>query len=433
MFNHLTLLFQKVIKKPLLLGSILVVGGSMAGNFFQFLFSIFMTRNLTVVDYGVLASLMSLVMIPALVSSAIFPTLVSFAATYYAKDQLEKVKGLFLFLGKIAFIMGVVSLIIFSVFSKEIGGFFQVEDSLLVVLAGINVFVGFMMIVNSALLQAKLDFAFVSFISFFSSVLKFVFGAFFVLLGLGVSGAMLGMIVATAGGYLISFFPLRHLFSKRADSEAVDMRPLLRFGAPAALIFFSLTSLITLDIVLVKHFFTPETAGLYAGLSLVGKVIFFVSAPISVVILPLLTQEHTKSKNVARDILTSFLLVLIPSLFITVFYTVFSSQTITFFLKNDQYQSMSSYLPIFSIFILCYSLIYILSNIFLSLKRTEIFIPLSLSAVLQIILIYMFHKSILQVILINLGVVSILLSVLLLYYWTVVRKKVFENEKKKSR
>lgn len=432
MFSHLVLLFQRVLKKPLLFGSILVVGGSMAGNFFQFLFSIFMTRNLTVIDYGILASLMSLVMIPALVSSAIFPTMVSFAATYYAKDQLEKVKGLFLSLGKLAFLMGVVSLIIFIAFSKEIGSFFQVNDSIFVILAGINVFIGFMMIVNSALLQAKLDFAFVSFISFFSSVLKFVFGAFFVLLGLGVSGAMLGMIVATTGGYLVSFFPLRHLFFKRADSEVIDMRPLLQFGAPAALIFFSLTSFITLDIVLVKHFFTPETAGLYAGLSLVGKVIFFVSAPISVVILPLLTQEHTKSKNISKDILLSFMLVLIPSVLITVFYTAFSNQTINFFLKNDQYQEISSYLPLFSLFIMFYSLIYILSNIFLSLKRTEIFFPLSLSAVIQILLISIFHDSILQVILINLGVVSILLSVLLLYYWTVVRKKVFENEKKKS-
>lgn len=419
MVKSFSTLLHQLFKNPLLYGSFLVFLGTMAGNLFQFLFNLFMTRNLSVVDYGILASLMSLVMLPALVSSAIFPTVVSFASTFYAKNQLPMVKKLFMTVSKLSFVLGIVTFMVFVLFSEEIGAFFQITETFYITLAGATVFLGFITIVNNALLQAKLDFSYVSFISFLSSLLKFVFGAFFVLIGMSVTGAMLGMILASIAGYLLTFIPLRKTLSQSSAEDGVKLLTLLRFGGPAALMFFSLTSFITIDIVLVKHFFTPEEAGLYAGLSLVGRVIFFVSAPISLVLLPVLTQEHTKKHKVTKDIIIAFFLVLVPSVVLTTIYTLFPQNVIAFFLKNKEYLLISDLLPLFAVYITCYSLVFLLANIFLSIKRTEVSAVLGIGALTQIILICLFHESFQQVIVINLGVVSILLFVLLVYYLAV--------------
>lgn len=428
MKKNFSLLTHRLYKNPLLYGSALVFMGTMAGNLFQFLFNLFMSRNLSIADYGILASLVSLITLPSLVSNAIFPTVVSFAATYYAANKIPMVKKLFVELSKFSFVAGLIIFLCFFIFSEQIGNFFQIDDSTLITLAGINVFLGFLMIVTSALLQAKLAFSYVSFINFFSSLLKFAAGALLVLMGMNVAGAMWGMIIASVGGYLTTFYPLRELFSHKISDEKINISALLNFAAPAALIFFSLTSFITVDIILVKHFFSPHEAGLYAGLSLVGRIIFFVSSPVSLVILPLLTQENAKNKNVSKEILLALALVAVPSTILTAIYFMYPDFIISFFLKNEEYTGMTNYLGLFALFITCYSLVFVLSNVFLSLKRTIIYIPLSIAAICQAVLIWFFHETFLQVIYINFITISILLLVLLLYYWSTQTKMYGEKK-----
>ena len=50
-------------------------------------------------------------------------------------------------------------------------------------------------------------------------------------------------------------------------------------------------------LILVKHFFSPHDAGIYAGLSLIGRVIFFFSAPIASVMFPVIVQKYARKEN----------------------------------------------------------------------------------------------------------------------------------------
>ena len=54
----------EIIKHPLVYGSSIVVIGGLVANFFHFLFNLFMSRNLSVADYGTLASIVSLIGFP---------------------------------------------------------------------------------------------------------------------------------------------------------------------------------------------------------------------------------------------------------------------------------------------------------------------------------------------------------------------------------
>jgi len=203
----------------------------------------------------------------------------------------------------------------------------------------------------------------------------------------------------------------------------VNTREIIRYAIPVTLTLIGITSFINLDILLVKHFFSAHDAGLYAGLSLVGKVVFYISAPIGTVMFPLIVLKHSRKENFTNIFKLSVLLVIIPSLLLTGLYAFFPKFFILFFLKNKDYLSVSSLLALFGIFTTLYSLLSILATFYLSIKKTTIYIPIIIGALLQIVLITLFHQTFLQIILISLIIVLLLVIGLLLYYPHAAKKK----------
>lgn len=407
---------QTILTHPLISGSMIVFIGTFIGNIFNFFFNLFMTRNLSLSDYGILASLISLITLFALAAESCIPTVVRFAGTYYAKNDLDMVRGLFFRVSKIALAVGFGILLVLTVFSGVISEFFKISDHLMIFIAGLCILFSFLGVITRALLQAKLSFGTIGLLSLFSSILKFVLGLSLVYIGYRVYGAIWAYFSAFIIPYLVSFIPLRFLLSSHVKVANVPMKTLFQYGGPSALALLGLTSLISTDIMLVKHFYSPHDAGLYAGLSLVGKVIFFFSAPIGTVMFPLVVQKHTKGENYHKDFHIAMLLVLLPSASITIFYFLFPTFAITFFIKQQAYIEVAKYLGFFGLFITAYSLLSIIINFYLSIHKTKVYIPVVIAAIVQAILIWFFHGSFGQIIGISLGVTVVLLILLLLYY-----------------
>ena len=54
---------------------------------------------------------------------------------------------------------------------------------------------------------------------------------------------------------------------KRSRNIDFPLRDMIKYALPASIAILSLNSLISTDIILVKHFFSAQDAGLYGGLS----------------------------------------------------------------------------------------------------------------------------------------------------------------------
>ena len=63
---------QKFLKNPLISGSAILVIGTLFSHIFNFLFNLFMVQSLSVVEYGTLASIISIIVFPSLASAALF-------------------------------------------------------------------------------------------------------------------------------------------------------------------------------------------------------------------------------------------------------------------------------------------------------------------------------------------------------------------------
>lgn len=416
-------LIKNFFGHELISGASLIFFGSLLISLLNFLFNLFMVRNLTVSDYGILISLISLMTLSTLPVSAVVPMVVNFAASYFAKSELDMVRGLFFKISKLTFLLGFAVFIIFIVFSQIIGQFFNIQNNTLIILVGLNVFLGFVVVLNIPLLQAKLSFTHITFTNLVSSLLKLTIGILVIFLGFAVGGILWAIFFSSLVQYIFNFFPLKFIFQKGISLPKISSSKLFSYGIPAALATFSLMSLTNTDIILVKHFFNPTDAGIYAGLSLVGKVIFFFSAPLGTVMFPLVTQKYTRQENYHHVFGLALSLVAVASIALTIFYFIFPEFTIIFFIKNEEYLAVVSLLGLFGIFITLYSLVSIFTYFYLSTKKTEIFIPLTIAAVTQAVLIWFYHQTFLQVIIISLFVTSLLLMSLLLYYWKLYVKK----------
>lgn len=409
--------FSKAINNPLVVGSAIIFVGTFVGNIFNFLFNFFMTRNLSVADYGILASLVSVILLFTLAADSFIPTVVHFASSYFARKEMGKVAALFWKLNIFFIVSGGIIMGSFIIFGKQIGHFFNIKDTLLMFLIGVIVFFACLITLNRGILTGGLSFRFISFFHFISSALKFLSGVLLVWWGLGVIGGLIAFLIAYVFQYLFSFFPLRFIFQNKTKETVVGIKNIIAYGAPSALAMLGLTLFITTDIILVKHFYSSQEAGIYAGMSLLGRIIYFFSSPISTVLFPLVAQRHTRNESHNNLFFIAIFLVGVSSLCITIFYYIYPDFSILLLLKQKEYLKINSMLWIFGLFMVLYSLLWVATNYFLSIKKTNVFIPIILAAIFQALALWFFHGTFLTVVVISIIATAFPLFSILLYYW----------------
>lgn len=412
---------KQALKHPLIQGSGVVVIGNFFGNIFNFLFNLFMVKTLTAASYGVLATVIALITFPNLAAMSIVPLVVHFAGSYFAKGKLSMARGLYIHMFKSMVLFAFFLCIVFLFGISYISRFFHIENIFILFVTIATAFLTFINVINISFLQAKLAFTFQVFTNILAAVIKLLLGVVFVLFGFSVSGATVAIFIGLATGYVVSFSPLRFIFDKKVTTPKIPTKELFHYGFPSTLTILGLTSFITTDIILIKHFFDPTQAGIYASLSVIGRVIFYLCIPIGWVMFPVLVQKFSKGENVTNTFKLALLLVFVPSILLTGFYYLFPEFTILLFARGE-YLVLKPMLWIFGLFMTLYCLLTIIANFYLSIKKTKVCIPILIGAFLQIVLITLYHASIFQVIMISLKITFLLVIILLLYYPYAIKK-----------
>lgn len=414
---------QDVIAHPLISGSIIIFVGSTVASFIHFLFNLYMTRTLTLSEYGVLATLVSIISLTTLPATAIVPLVIRFGADYFAKKDLNRVHGLFnaVFIPT-AIISGIIGALCI-IFSLQIANFFHIESSYLLFYVSIAIILAYLSTINTALLQARLSFNFIALTNLIGAITKVISGFIFVVFGFKLVGAVIAYVISYFIPYIVSFIPFRFIFQKNSKPAPVNSRHLFTYGMPSAITQLSLSSLITSDLLLVKHFFDPYQAGIYAMMSLIGRVIFFFISPIISVMFPLVVQKYTKRQDYTSTFYLAIALVIVPALSISAVYFLFPEFVIRFFSKSVDSLGAVPYLALFGIFITIYSLLSLVSNFLLSIQKTWIFLPLTFCSILQVVILWFYHENFQEVILVSLVLTALMLTVLLVYYFYITRLK----------
>lgn len=409
---------KKLIGHELVSGSFYIFLGSMVANVLAFLLNLFLARNLSYGDYAIFASILSVIILASIPSGSINTIIVKFATHYFTNGQTDKLKYLYVKFFKFIFAISLLTFLVFLVFAVPLTNFLHLDNIWYVILAGISVCAFYLNVINAAFLQSLLKFGLISFLTSVAGVVKLLAGVILVYLGFRAFGGLWAIFFMTFASFLIGFYPLRNIIALKVENKNIDIKTseIYSYAVPAFIAVLSLTAFTSMDVILVKHFFNPQDAGFYAGLSLIGKVIFYFTAPIPMVMFPLLVKRHATGKRFNNLFYMALILVILPSLSITVFYSLFPDFVIKLFLGGRDYLGIAAYLGLFGLYLTIFSLINVCVNFFLSVNKTNIAPAVAGASILQIVLIFFYHKNFYEVIGVSMFV-SILLLIFLLSYF----------------
>lgn len=408
------LLGKKIFRAELVKGSFYIMVASTAGGFMAMLFNLFLTRKISPAEFGIYNSLVSFFTLITVFSQSIMTVIAQYATPLLARKEIGKAAYLYgVSIKYILIICGIMFLIIIGS-SGILGSFLHISGSSYFLLVAALVSLTYFGIINNAFLQGLLKFGFMAWTGLVGSVSRLLFGIIVVSLGFHILGALGSLLFAALVPLCIGFYPLRFLIFSKKTHVMFSKKDVFYYALSVSIITFSLLSFTSTDIILVKHFFNPIDAGLYSEMSLVGKAIFYFSAPISTVLFPLIIKRYHQGDDFLKTFYSALLLVFFPSTAITLFYFLFPHFTLSLFLGGKF--GLSPFIGYYALFISVFSLLNVTVTFLLSLKKISIMFPMACGALLQVLCISFFHANFFQVIFSSLIITSILLAGILLYY-----------------
>ncbi|MFH1601760.1 MAG: oligosaccharide flippase family protein [Candidatus Shapirobacteria bacterium] len=416
--------FSKLTKSQLIAGSAVLFISAMVGNISNYLYHLLMGRFLGPENYGLLTSLISLTYLFGIPLAALNLVVVKHTSGLWARKKLSSIAFFHSWLNKKATIFVWLGLVVLLLASPKIALFLHLKSISLVWLMGACSLIGVYSTISGATLQGLLKFNLMAVSSIISVILKLGLSVLLVLVGLGIWGAVLPFLITSLIGlFLLRLFIGQLLVNKKEEAKKIfETKELLAYTWPVLLSTLAFTSLYTTDFLLARHFLSAQMAGYYASLATLGKIVFFASSPIVMAMFPLISARHEGGQDSRQTLNLSLALVLFASLGITAFYFLFPQFMIKTLYGAD-YLVAAPYLVYFSIFLSFYALVNVLVNYYLSIKKVKIvFFPV-LAALIQILLILVFHQDILQIVLASIVVLGLLLIVLLGYHFRENGKK----------
>jgi len=407
-------LFKRITSHSLAKDSVIVMAGSMVANIGAYLYHLVMGRLLGPSGYGELSSLLSIFYIFTVPLNVGTIVLVKFISSMKAHGELGQVRTLFVKVTKACLVGSIVFLPVIIFASPFISSFLHIQSTILFILVYSIFVISLVTVIATSALQGYQKFLWVSMFGAGSIILKLLVSIPAV--RFGVYGALCAMVGSSLVMYLLYFLPLRFIFQvKEASALTITPREAIRYAVPSLFIILGMTSLYSTDVILVRHFFPGYEAGLYASLAVLGKIIFYASSAIAVVIFPVLSERTAKGEKGTKLIFIALAGVTAVSIAITLLYVAFPQFIIRMFFGSSYIQA-APLLGLFGIFLMLYSMGNMLTMIFMALGKVKMWLLPVLCALIQIIGIIIYHTSLTSVILVNAASCLILVLSLLGYY-----------------
>jgi O-antigen/teichoic acid export membrane protein len=355
---------------PFLRHNAILFVGSMLVGVGNYLYYPVMGRLLEPSAFGEVQALTSLFLQLSLFLIVLGQVTVNIVANYEDEDKKQKV----LFeLEKLAFMLSFAIALVLSAFSWQLRAFFNFESVWpFIILLGALV-ISVPLAFRNAFLRAHKRFDRFSVSQLIGSFAKVLFSAALVLIGFKSGGAMAGILLAQALAFLYAGAIARRLgffrpasSSYRTKLDIAVLRPEIKYAGLVLLGSLAVALLSSIDIFVVKHYFDPHTAGEYAGISTVAKIIFFLTGSISQVLLPSVKLNQPARQNRGYLWKSLILLSVIGGVAVIIFTVM--AEKVVHILMGSAYATYVGYLPELSLAMFLLSIAGLFISYYLALR-----------------------------------------------------------------
>jgi len=397
----------RALRQKLLGGSLTLLAGSGLVGVTNLIYNVATARLLGPSGFAHATSVYTLLML----ASAITLSFQVVCAKYVASHEIPEDKaGIFFRLHFQAWIAGVGIGLALFLFNHAITRYLNLPDPVLISLLALGTAFYIPLGVRRGYIQGVHAFGPLA-VNFMLEGLVRLGGAYLLIeIGLGVKGAVLASVIAVIASYFLARpTPKPESFHSR--------RVLIAFGEGLqAIVFFAGQVVINnFDIVLVKHFFTSDQAGIYAAVSLVGRLINMCAWSVVNTMFPVSAAARSSDREARPVLFLSLSMVfLILSVLILGLWAIPSFLWRTLFgshFELGNYGGLAALLILYAITTGIYSLSSVMITYEMSRKIANTsWVQMAFSGAL-VLGICVFHQSLRQVIFVQLILMIILLVV----------------------
>ncbi|MCX8008483.1 MAG: oligosaccharide flippase family protein, partial [Patescibacteria group bacterium] len=402
-----------LLKNSVARNSAVMFVGTMVTNFGAYLYQLVVVRIFGPEQYSEFAALISLLFLFSVPANVLQIVLTKYFSVFYAREDFGQSRSLFVKTVQFLIFASIVALPIFLVIVPFLQKLIHIHTwesfiFLYFVIAG-----SFFISLGTALLNGYQKFFASSFIMSILTFIRLLSG--FLFAPISVSFAILGNAISQLIGILFYIVAVRFIFLQPKKAITIKFSEILSFSFPVFLSTIGTTAFFNMDVVLVKHFFEQMQAGIYASLTIFGKIIFFASSPIILVIFPMIVERREKKKEYGSLFYFGLLGVcLLSFLIVGVYFT--ASQFIVEILFGKAFLDAVPYLGQYGMFMSFVTIMNYVMTVCLAINKTKAGLIVFLGSVFQSLVIVFFHRSLFEVIWGISSVTGIIILILLLYY-----------------
>lgn len=386
---------RNITQHPLISGSLIMLVGTNFASFLAYIFHLIFGRLLGPASYGELVAITSV--------AGLFMSTFTFLGVSVIKlvssGTEETRSDIYTLIKRRLYLpVGIISLLV--IFATPLLSSFLKIEPRSVFLLGPIIFFAFLHRMYSSFLQGKTEFKKTVMVNNFAWVTRIIFGVSLFYLGFALFGVVISYLVGFIASWLVGQRLLGSLDVKKVYDKMVE-KEFFKFSLPALVMTLSISSFVSTDVILVKHFFDAHSSGIYSSLSTLGKVIYYVSFPIAGAIFPLVSEKSSKHKSTKYLFLLNFLLGSLISGGVLFVYWLFP-EVVVELVYGSEYLQAAPYILWFGLFVFVFAANFILVNYYLSRDDTKAAYLVLIGALLQVFGIFFFHTSLMSIILVNL-------------------------------
>ncbi len=298
---------------------------------------------------------------------------------------------------RLALYVSVVLLIVLAVFSPALKGFFHFRTVSPFLALACSLLISVPLAFSNSYLQGHKRFWTLASVNLLLSALRIVFAVILVVLGFRTMGAVVGLIFAQLlalayslkKGSGIRNFVVNHLRIQKLRLALV--RDELPFAGMVLATSLTTNLLLSLDILVVKHYFPPREAGLYTGISIIANIVYFATGPIASVLVPSIKLGQPRAESFRLLKRSAFLLLPIGGV-ITLCFILFPHLIVTIML-GSKFAVYASYLRGLTVALFLLSISNLLIYYHISLRHYLIAPIVAFGLLVAIVLLQIRHAT----------------------------------------
>lgn len=331
-------MLKKINSGEFIRGSIILFVTFGIFNVLNFIFQSSMARMLGPIEYGVFAAITAIIYFVATLSESVQIIVAKYTSAFNVEKKIGKIHYL---INKI-FGRGMktsVKIFLFLIPFFILFSYFLKINIFLVLLTGSMIFSIFLLPVTRGVMQGMKKFDVLGINMILEGILKVIISIILVLSGIGVYGAVMGIIGGTLIAFLISLISIKDVLNGK--KEDADISKIYSYSPSVLYAIFIILLMQSLDVLIAKSIFTAELAGQYAVANLMGKIIFFGTVAISKTMLPLSAERFEKGVKTNKLFNKALILTLLLCVSTIAIYGIFSELVVTI-LFGEEYLEISS-------------------------------------------------------------------------------------------